>query len=414
MIQTDPTSAIHGFTTPAKTAAASASLPVGARLLFALLERLAHGAVCITTPDGHRFRFGNATEQAVDLFIADWALAREVLTGGDVAFAEAYIDGRWGTSDLPRLLTVLARNQAVLTRAFYGGMLQRVAYRLRHWTRRNTREQARRNVAAHYDLGNDFYRLWLDPTMTYSSALFEGDPGRTLEVAQAAKYDRILAELALAPGAHILEIGCGWGGFAECAARRGYRVTGISLSSAQTEFARARLARAGLGNRAHFHLRDYRDERGRYDGVASIEMFEAVGEKWWPSYFGKVRETLAPGGRACIQTITIADDRFEQYRAQSDFIQQYIFPGGMLASASRFAQEADRAGLAVERALRFGRDYAETLRRWLGAFEHQIGAVRAQGFDERFIRCWRFYLAYCTAGFDSDSTDVGQFTLVAR
>ena len=176
--------------------------------------------------------------------------------------------------------TVLARNQAVLTRAFYGGMLQRVAYRLRHWMRRNTREQARRNIAAHYDLGNDFYRLWLDPTMTYSSALFEGDPGWTLDVAQDAKYDRILAELALPPGAHILEIGCGWGGFAERAARRGYRVTALSLSSAQTEFARARLANAGLGDRAQFHLRDYRDEPGRYQGVASIEMFEAVGEKW--------------------------------------------------------------------------------------------------------------------------------------
>ena len=414
MIHTDPSSAIGSFATPAKATSPSTGVPVAARLLFALLERLVHGAVCISTPDGHRFRFGNSTEPAVDLFIADWALARDVLTGGDVAFAEAYIDGRWGTSDLTRLLTVLARNQAVLTRAFYGGMLQRVAYRLRHWMRRNTREQARRNIAAHYDLGNDFYRLWLDPTMTYSSALFEGDPGRTLDVAQDAKYDRILAELELPPGAHILEIGCGWGGFAERAARRGYQVTAISLSSAQTEFARARLANAGLGDRAQFHLRDYRDEHGRYQGVASIEMFEAVGEKWWPTYFGKVRETLAPGGRACIQTITMADERFDQYRAQSDFIQQYIFPGGMLASPSRFAQEVDRAGLAVERKLRFGRDYAETLRRWLGAFERRIGAVRAQGFDERFIRCWRFYLAYCTAGFDSDSTDVGQFTLVAR
>jgi cyclopropane-fatty-acyl-phospholipid synthase len=224
----------------------------------------------------------------------------------------------------------------------------------------------------------------------------------------------MLAELALPPGSHVLEIGCGWGGFAEVAARAGHRVTGLSLSDAQTAYARERLARLGLSDRVEFRIQDYRDERGVYDGVVSIEMFEAVGEKWWPAYFRRVRESLRPGGRACIQTITIADERFERYRTQSDFIQQYIFPGGMLASPSRFLAAADDAGLALERGIAFGPDYAETLKRWLAAFDTHRDAVRAQGFDERFIRCWRFYLAYCAAGFDSGSTDVAQYTLRAN
>jgi cyclopropane-fatty-acyl-phospholipid synthase len=287
-------------------------------------------------------------------------------------------------------------------------------FRFKHWLNANSRRNAKRNIVAHYDLGNDFYRLWLDPTMTYSSALFGGDFAQPLADAQQAKYERILAELALPPGAHILEIGCGWGGFAEVAARAGYRVTGLSLSDAQTAYARERIARAGLAERVTLSVRDYRDERGTYDGVASIEMFEAVGEKYWPAYFSTLRRCLAPGGRACVQTITIADDRFERYRTQSDFIQQYIFPGGMLASPSRFVAHAAQAGLDVVQTHLFGRDYAATLGLWLDAFDANADAVRAQGFDEKFIRCWRFYLAYCIAGFASGSTDVAQYTLVAR
>ena len=225
------------------------------------------------------------------------------------------MEGRWDTPDLTALLTLLARNHAALELAFYGRWWQQLAFRLRHWRRANTRRQAKRNIVAHYDLGNDFYQRWLDPTMTYSSALFDGDFGQSTAAAQDAKYRRILAELDLPPGAHILEIGCGWGGFAEVAGRAGYRVTGLSLSDAQTAYARERIARAGLGERVRFHLRDYRDETGTYDGVASIEMFEAVGEKWWPTYFDTVRRVLAPGGRASIQTITIADARFERYRS---------------------------------------------------------------------------------------------------
>ena len=389
--------------------------PPAARMLFALLARLAHGEVRLTTPDGtvHRFGPGGDAPRA-ELRFHDWRIAREVLTGGDVAFAEAYMAGRWETPDLTALLTVLASNQRALERAFYGHAWQRALLRLRHWLNANTRRQAKRNIVAHYDLGNDFYRLWLDPTMTYSSALFGADRNAPLAAAQEAKYRRILDELALPPGAHILEIGCGWGGFAEVAARAGYRVTGLSLSDAQTAYARERLARAGLADRVEFRIQDYRDLSGRFDGVASIEMFEAVGERWWPAYFRAVRNALAPGGRACIQTITIADERFDRYRTQSDFIQQYIFPGGMLASPSRFAATATAAGLAPANAHAFGRDYAETLERWLAAFDARVDGVRAQGFDERFIRCWRFYLAYCAAGFASGSTDVAQYTLVAR
>ena len=401
---------------PPLVALPPATTSPAAHILFALLARLACGELTAVDPDGRPHRFGRSDTGALrgEVRFRDWRLARDVLTGGDVAFADAWMDGRWDTPDLPALLTVLACNQAVLERAFYGHAWQRALFRLKHWLNANSKSRAKRNIVAHYDLGNAFYALWLDPSMTYSAALFDGDFTQSLESAQQAKYRRIIKELALPAGAHILEIGCGWGGFAEFAARAGYRVTGISLSDAQTEYARERLARAGLADRVTFHLQDYRDMRGVYDGVASIEMFEAVGEKYWPAYFAAVRRALEPGGRACVQTITIADARFERYRTQSDFIQQYIFPGGMLASPSRFVAEASRGGFESIALHAASRDYAETLARWLAAFDANVGAVRAQGFDERFIRCWRFYLAYCIAGFASGSTDVAQYTLVAR
>jgi cyclopropane-fatty-acyl-phospholipid synthase len=386
------------------------------RILFALLARLACGELDVAGPDGrvHRFGPGHDGTGRGEVRLRDWRVARDILTGGDVTFAEAWMEGRWDTPDLPALLTVLAHNQAALERAFYGRLWQRALFRLKHRFNANSKRRAKRNIVSHYDLGNDFYGLWLDSTMTYSSALFDGDFAQPLADAQQAKYERMLAELALQPGAHILEIGCGWGGFAEVAARAGYRVTGLSLSDAQTAHARERLARAGLADRVTFRVADYRDERGTYDGVASIEMFEAVGQAYWPAYFEKVRRVLAPGRRACVQTITIADARFERYRTQSDFIQQYIFPGGMLASPKRFLAEAEREGLSLVRSHAMGSDYAETLHRWLAAFDANADAVRAKGFDARFIRCWRFYLAYCIAGFASGSTDVAQYTLVAR
>ena len=413
------TSLEHAASTaaPAPTAARRRSgLPASARLLLHLLTRLSRGELVVRTPAGTLHTFGPGRDDAGRgaFQFTDWRLARDVLRGGDVAFAEAYIAGRWTTPDLPALLTVLAHNESAIERAFHGKRWQQWLFRARHWLNANTKRQAKRNIVAHYDLGNAFYALWLDPTMTYSSALFDGDFARPLAIAQAAKYERILSELALPPGAHILEIGCGWGGFAETAARAGYRVTGLSLSDAQTEYARARIARAGFADRVTFRVEDYRDHKGRYDGVASIEMFEAVGEQWWPAWFRAVRAALPAGGRAAVQAITIADERFDRYRCQSDFIQQYIFPGGMLASPSRFADEARRAGFEPLRVQTFGCDYAETLRRWLAAFDAEVDAVRAQGFDDAFIRCWRFYLAYCIAGFTSGSTDVAQYTLAAR
>jgi cyclopropane-fatty-acyl-phospholipid synthase len=250
--------------------------------------------------------------------------------------------------------------------------------------------------------------------MSYSSALFGGDLTQSLASAQASKYQRILQRLAPKEGMHLLEIGCGWGGFAECAAQAGCRVSAVSLSDAQTAYARQRVAAVDLQSRVDFQIRDYRDLAGQFDGIASIEMFEAVGERYWPTFFSALRGALKPGARACVQTITIANDRFEQYRQTSDFIQQYIFPGGMLASPEVFEQHVEDAGLAVDDVHRFGPDYAETLKRWLAAFDANIDKVRAQGFDHRFIRCWRFYLAYCAAGFASETTDVAQYTLVAR
>lgn len=394
-------------------------IPAAARLLLALLHRVEAGGVELIGPDGATLVFGpggmpvpNAKTTPAILALRDWDVAAEALKGGDVAFAESYMAGRWDTPDLTQLLTVLAANQSALERAFYGRWWMRTLLRLKHRLNANTKRQARRNILAHYDLGNAFYERWLDATMTYSSALYDGHFERPLAVAQQAKYHRLLGELALRPGARILEIGCGWGGFAETAARAGHHIIGISLSDAQTAYARARLEDAGLDEHADLRVQDYRDVHGRFDGIASIEMFEAVGERYWPAYFRTVRSALVPGARACIQTITIADDRFERYRTQSDFIQQYIFPGGMLASPARFVDVATAAGFRLERVHAFGRDYAETLKRWLASFDAELPAIRAQGFDEKFIRCWRFYLAYCAAGFDTGTTDVAQYTFV--
>ncbi len=398
--------------------ARSASLPATARILFTLLERMDFGALTLTTPDGITRRFGpggavGALDGEVDLTLRDWKLCGDVLTGGDVAFAEAFMDDRWETSDLTALLTLIALNQRSLEVAFYGRWWRQLVFRAKHLLRSNTKRRARRNVVAHYDLGNDFYSLWLDSTMSYSSALFGGDLSGSLASAQEAKYERVLQQLAPKEGAHLLEIGCGWGGFAECAARAGCRVTAVSLSDAQTAYARERVAATGLQSNVEFCIKDYRDVAGQFDGVASIEMFEAVGERYWPAYFRAVREALKPGARACVQTITIANDRFEQYRQTSDFIQQYIFPGGMLASPDVFDMHVAAARLEVDDVHRFGQDYAETLKRWVAAFDANVDKVRAQGFDHRFIRCWRFYLAYCAAGFASETTDVAQYTLVA-
>jgi cyclopropane-fatty-acyl-phospholipid synthase len=371
------------------------------------LERIEQGRLELRLPGGARHAFGGAGAPAADLHVRSLRAFARVLRSGDIGFAEGYLAGEWSTSNLPRLLTLLAANRESLEKPLYGGFLGRLLHRLLDAMRANTRAGSRRNIAAHYDLGNDFYALWLDPTMTYSSALFEDDPGRSLAAAQRAKLARAFDALGVGAGARVLEIGCGWGSFAELAAARGARVTGLTLSREQLAYARAR-----LGNRAEIALRDYRDQHGRYDAVASIEMIEAVGERWWPAYFARIAASLPRGGRALVQAIVIDDALFARYRRGSDFIRRHVFPGGLLPSPARIAEEAAHAGLELAGSLRFGADYARTLALWRARFLERWPEARALGYDERFQRLWDFYLAYCEAGFTTGSTDVAQYTLV--
>jgi cyclopropane-fatty-acyl-phospholipid synthase len=394
----------------------TSAFPSSARWALRLLERFSNGTLELTLPDGQQARFGNGGPQA-QIRLHDWQAVQAALRSGDIGFAEAYVDGDWTTDDPVRVLKYFVRNREAAESMIYGSFWGGLAYRLKHWLNRNTREQAKKNIHAHYDLGNAFYALWLDPTMTYSSALFGEAPvdphvpadQQELVLAQQAKYRRVLDALRLAPGSRLLEIGCGWGGFAETAARAGHLVRGLTLSAAQLRYAQARLERQDLP--AELVLQDYRDERERYDGIASIEMFEAVGETYWPSYFATLARCLKPGGRACVQTIEIADRLFDRYRRSSDFIQQYVFPGGMLPCPTEFRRQATRAGLRVVDAHSFGSHYARTLASWRARFLARLDAVRAQGFDQRFIRIWHFYLAYCEAAFAEGNTDVTQYTL---
>jgi len=393
--------------------------PAQARWVLKLLARAEHGALMVCFPDGQRACFGHGGPTA-DVQLTNWNVFSAALKSGDIGFAETYAAGDWTSSDPARVLVFFLRNRAAVERVIYGSFWGSLAYRIKHLLNRNSKPQARKNITAHYDLGNDFYALWLDPTMTYSSALFErgvsdGVGAHTLadatqlQAAQHAKYARVLDELKVGRGAHVLELGCGWGGFAETAARAGVHTTGLTLSPSQLDYAKRRLKRQRL--KADLALKDYRDEQGVYDGVASIEMFEAVGEQYWPTYFATLRRCLKPGGRACIQTIVIADELFDRYRVGTDFIQQYIFPGGMLPSPSAFRAEAEKAGLEVVEELVFGRDYARTLATWRASFMSRLAAVRALGFDDQFIRLWEFYLAYCEAAFAEGNTNVIHYTL---
>ena len=395
---------------PHSTLSRVSAPPRSAAVVLRLLERLETGCLTLHLPDGSCPSFGRG-EPAASISVRDWGVFEDALRRGDIGFAEGWIEGRWTTDSLPRLLSLLVINRRQLESAIYGTWWGQLFDRLRHLLRVNTRAGSRRNIHAHYDLGNAFYQLWLDPGMTYSSALFEGEATRSLEAAQHAKNRRLLDQLALEPGASVLEIGCGWGGFAEAAVARGLAITGLTLSTEQLAYARQRLALTAHGQ-ARFVLRDYRDETGIYDGIASVEMFEAVGERYWQSWFETVARCLRPGGRAAIQTITIDEALFERYRRGTDFIQQYVFPGGMLPTRSGFAAMAREAGLEVQAELAFGPDYARTLALWRERFMSVLDAVRALGFDDRFIRTWEFYLAYCEAAFSHGNTDVVQFTLV--
>nr|WP_156030372.1 cyclopropane-fatty-acyl-phospholipid synthase family protein [Thiomonas sp. FB-Cd] len=392
-------------------------MPLAARTVVALLKRVDRGRLDVRLPDGRVLHFGchDAGAPPACMHVHDWSMFAAVLRRGDIGFAEGFFRGQWSTSDLPGLLKLLLANRRAVERALHGSAWGTLFSRIRHLFNRNSRSGSRHNIHKHYDIGNAFYELWLDPGMTYSSALFSA-PGQSLQAAQNAKLERVLRQLGLPAGSRVLEIGCGWGSFAEAAARSGLRVDGLTLSTEQLGHAQRRLQAAGLAEQVRLELRDYRDvgaiaPTGGYDGIASIEMFEAVGETYWPIFFRTLASQLKPGGRACIQTITISEAIFPQYRRGTDFIQQYIFPGGMLPSQAAFAEQARRVGLEVVDTLAFGQDYATTLALWRERYLAQLDAVRGQGFDKRFTLLWEFYLAYCEAGFAQQTIDVVQFTL---
>jgi cyclopropane-fatty-acyl-phospholipid synthase len=330
-----------------------------------------------------------------------------VLKSGDIGFAETYRDGGWTTDDLAGLLRLFLLNRQALDEVIYGNWLGRLVYRIKHLLKRNTRENSRKNIHAHYDLGNAFYRLWLDDSMVYSSAWFEGQLQGDLKQAQLAKVRRSLRMAGVEPGHRVLEIGCGWGALAQMAVNEfQVRLVGLTLSTEQLQWAQ------DANPKAEIRMQDSRDVNdGPFDAVLSIEMLEAVGQEYWATYFETVSRLLKPGGRACIQTIVIADQLFERYISSTDFIQQYIFPGGCLPCPRALRQHASQAGLKVVDEFAFGPDYAETLRRWRQQFLASREQVLQLGFDETFIRLWEFYLAYCEAAFDEGSTNVMQFTL---
>lgn len=385
--------------------------PATAKAVMFGLMRVRGGGIEAMLPDGQKLLFGDAGTRPTSLKINDYSFARRVIFNGDIGFAEGLIAGQWESEDIPALLTLLANNAERFMRLLEGGPIGHALNWLRHRRRANTRSGSKRNIIAHYDLGNRFYEAWLDRSMTYSSAKFDAKIA-DLESAQQAKYRALAEHLELKAGEHVLEIGCGWGGFAEFAAREyGARVTGITISDEQLRYARERMRRAGLEDRVEIRSQDYRDVQGQFDKVASIEMFEAVGEKYWPAYFAKIADVLKPGGRAALQIITIKDDLFEHYRSRSDFIQRYVFPGGMLASLKRLKEETAKAGLAWRKADAFGQSYAETLAEWARRFRGKWEHIRALGFDERFKRLWLFYLGYCEAGFRTGRTDVVQLEL---
>ncbi len=370
------------------------------------LEHLEYGSMVVITPDGKKHVFHGKTPGINAHFhIHDWRTIPAFASKGDIGLAEAYRDGWWDSEDLTRLFLVGLQNTHALNNYIYGNMLSRVASRFFYIFTRNTLKGSRRNIHAHYDLGNEFYNLWLDPGMSYSSALFHHET-ESLEQAQHNKYDRMLERLDARTG-NLLEIGCGWGGLAERAIEKyDFSVKGITLSEQQHAYAKKR-----LGNHAEIVIEDYRSQKGTYDHIISIEMFEAVGEKFWPLYFNKLQSLLTRRGKAVIQTITIGDQYFERYRKGGDMIRSFIFPGGMLPTPMRFRQEAERAGLRITDCHAFGKDYTTTLTYWLHTFESRLSDVRALGFDEAFIRIWQFYLASCIASFAVGRTDVIQMEL---
>ena len=367
--------------------------------VFDLVGKLNSGRVDFVLPDGRRFRAeGKCPGPVAEITINNPEVFARLIREGDLGFSDAYLDEWWTTPDLQTFMDFIhADNDAW--------------EKVRFWFQSNSKRQALKNISHHYDLGNDFYSLWLDDTMTYSSALFNTGQ-ESLENAQIAKYASMIDQMGVKPGDHVLEIGCGWGGFAEYAAKeRGLKVTGLTISKEQLLYAQKRIKNKGLEDKVDLKLQDYRDEKGVYDGVASIEMFEAVGEKYWPIYFETIKHCLKPGRQATLQIITVHDARWDVYRKSVDFIQKYIFPGGMLPSPTVLRQEVTKAGLRVQHSIEFGKSYSQTLRRWFDVFNDQWDTINDMGFDDRFRRMWNFYLTSCAATFESGNCDVTQITL---
>lgn len=383
-----------------------------AAIVRPFVSRIRCGGLTIMTPSGGRFvHRGVAAGPEAVIILHRWRAMRRLAIGGDVAFAEAFMDGDWSTPDLTAVIELAARNAETLDPAITGGFLTRLLNRAAHILRANTRRGSRRNIEAHYDLGNSFYELWLDESMTYSSAIYE-TANEDLETAQRRKIERIGDLLEVTGGERVLEIGCGWGALARSLARRGAHVTGLTLSPSQLEWARRVGAEDGLSERLDLRLQDYRDVRGGFDRIVSVEMIEAVGERYWPQYFGAIAARLEPGGCAVLQAITIAEDRFEAYRKAADFIQRYVFPGGMLPSKSVLAAQAREVGLEVVAAECFPDSYALTLAEWRRRLVRAWPRIAEQGFDARFRRLWEYYLCYCEAGFRVRTIDVGLYKLV--
>lgn len=396
------------LTSTADVATLARGLPARIRAVLKTLVDLPRGSLAIRMPDGRAIRVGgNGPGPDAQVILHNWNLPMRAITGGTIGVAETYMAGDWESPDVTTFLELFIVNTEEGEKLAGGSAILSALQRLRHWFNRNSHSGSRRNIAAHYDLGNAFYREWLDETMTYSSALY-ATGANDLASAQRAKYQALMDDTGIRPGDHVLEIGCGWGGFAEQAGKAGARVTALTISREQHEFASRRIHEAGLSERVEIRFQDYRDETGSYDRIASVEMFEAVGEEYWPVFFSKVKQVLKPGGTAGMQIITINDDAFPLYRKRPDFIQRYVFPGGMLPSPSELVRQGKAAGLAYIHERLFPQDYARTLAEWRERFHGAWERIVPLGFDMRFRKMWEFYLYYCEAGFRSEYIDVRQ------
>ena len=387
-------------------------LPRYFKAVFNIAQSLETGRLDIKLADGRVFRTtGNQPGPAALIEIHNNDCFARLIREGDLGFSDAYLEGWWSTPDLQIFMDlVLDRNEGIFD-GFPGAGLIRTFEKIRHWLNGNSKRQARKNISFHYDLGNDFYKKWLDETMSYSSALFN-DGQEPTEKAQIRKYESMVNMMDVKPGDHVLEIGCGWGGFAEYAAKeRGLNVTGLTISQEQHDYAVERMKKLGLSDKVNIVMRDYRDETGVYDGIASIEMFEAVGEQYWPTYFKTIRDRLKPGAKAALQIILISENRFQAYRKGVDFIQKYIFPGGMLPSPNALNQQIEMAGLIRESSVEFAKSYSQTLRRWHSTFNNKWDDIHQMGFDDRFRNMWNFYLTSCASAFEYGNCDVTQVAI---